>query len=57
MELNIGDTVKLKKAHPCGGNCFQIVRTGADYKIECLTCGRILLAEKDKLIKMIKEKI
>ena len=30
MEFQIGDIVKLKKAHPCGINEWEILRVGMD---------------------------
>ncbi len=40
MKLNVGDVVKLKKKHPCGGYDWEILRIGADFRIKCVTCGR-----------------
>ncbi len=30
MDLRIGDVVRLRKKHPCGGFEWEIVRVGAD---------------------------
>ena len=38
MKLNIGDIVQTKKNHPCGGNQWEITRTGMDFRIRCTTC-------------------
>ena len=35
----VGDIVKLKKPHPCGGKEFLVLRAGMDFKISCTTCG------------------
>lgn len=40
MKLNVGDVVKLKKKHPCGGYDWEILRVGADFRIKCKTCDR-----------------
>lgn len=40
MQLNVGDIVKLKKKHPCGGYDWEILRVGADFRIRCTTCQR-----------------
>lgn len=40
MQLNVGDVVKLKKKHPCGGYDWEILRVGADFRIKCTTCQR-----------------
>ena len=44
MDVKIGDTVCLKKKHPCGGYDWQVFRIGADIGLKCLKCGhRVLL--------------
>ena len=44
----VGDVVKLKKAHPCGGFDWTVVRLGADIGVKCQTCGRrVLLPRRD----------
>lgn len=37
---NPGDVVKMKKRHPCGSELWEVLRTGADYRIRCSGCGR-----------------
>ena len=45
MEIKLGDIVRLKKPHPCGGYEWEIVRVGADIGIKCLKCQhRVLIA-------------
>ena len=39
MKINVGDTVELKKPHPCGGNKFEVMYVGIDLRIKCLKCG------------------
>ena len=44
----VGDVVRLKKAHPCGGFDWRVVRLGADIGVKCQTCGRrVLLPRRD----------
>lgn len=38
--VRIGDVVRLKKAHPCGANEWEIVRVGADIGLKCRGCER-----------------
>ena len=54
MEYNIGDKVITKKKHPCGGDVWEIVRTGADIKLKCLTCGKTINLMRDDLKKRVK---
>ena len=51
---SLGDVVETKKTHPCGGNKWEVVRTGADYKLKCLTCGRLVMLTPDELKKRVK---
>ena len=45
VEVHVGDVVVLRKAHPCGGTEWSIVRLGADIGLRCATCGhRIMLS-------------
>ncbi|MDD4184251.1 MAG: DUF951 domain-containing protein [Candidatus Izemoplasmatales bacterium] len=57
QDIRLGDIVVLKKGHPCGENKWQIVRFGADCKIKCLGCGRIVLIDRPTLKKKIKKVI
>ncbi len=55
MELNIGDIVYMKKQHPCGSHEWEILRTGADFKIKCVQCGRLVMLSRVKLEKAVKK--
>jgi hypothetical protein len=54
-EINLNDIVRLKKAHPCGGYEWRVVRLGADIGIKCLTCGRRVLLERSVFERRVKE--
>jgi hypothetical protein len=54
MKLGVGDTVRLKKQHPCGGFEWEITRIGADIGLRCLTCGRKVMLARSKVEKRIK---
>jgi hypothetical protein len=48
LELHLGDRLRLRKPHPCGGYEWRVVRLGADIGLRCETCGRrVLLARSD----------
>ncbi len=53
-ELHIGDRVRLRKPHACGGNEWVVVRLGADIGLECTTCGKRILLERRKLARRLK---
>lgn len=57
MELNIGDTIELKKQHPCGSKEFEIVRAGMDFRIKCKKCEAQIWISRVKLEKRIKRVI
>lgn len=42
-EVMLGDRVRLRKPHPCGGDTWQVTRIGSDIRLRCLTCGRVIL--------------
>lgn len=54
-KLAVGDTVKLKKQHPCGNDTFKILRAGSDIRIVCTECGRDMTMDRIKLEKAIKK--
>lgn len=53
--FNLGDIVQMKKTHPCGTNEFEIIRVGADIKIKCTGCGRIVMLTRNKFQKDAKK--
>lgn len=56
-DIHIGDIVRLKKVHPCGGYEWQVVRLGADIGIKCLECGRRVLLERHVFERRVREVI
>ena len=46
MEIELGDIVRLRKKHPCGSDEWQVVKLGADIRIKCLKCQRLVLLER-----------
>ena len=55
MELFEGDMIELKKAHPCGSINWEIIRSGADFKIRCLGCSHVVMLPRTALEKSIKK--
>lgn len=48
LELLLGDVLRLRKPHPCGGDRWLVDRVGADIGLRCRSCGRhVLLARRD----------
>lgn len=53
-ELNLGDRVRLRKPHPCGGYDWKVVRLGADIGLECETCLHRVLLSRRELARRLK---
>ena len=53
----LGSIVTMKIAHPCGTNEWEIVRLGADIKIKCLNCGRVVMIPRIEFNKKLKKVI
>jgi len=53
-KISVGDTLELKKPHPCGTKKFTVLRIGSDIRIVCCGCGRDMTLERIKLEKAIK---
>ncbi len=53
--FQVGDTVTTKKPHACGCKVWKIVRVGADYKIQCTGCGKVVLLDSEKFHKAVKK--
>lgn len=47
----------MKKVHPCGNNEFEIIRLGADIKIRCIKCNRVIMLSRVDFNKRIKKVI
>ncbi|MBQ6266275.1 MAG: DUF951 domain-containing protein [Clostridia bacterium] len=55
MDVRVGDTLLMKKPHPCGSNRFAVLRIGADFRIRCVGCGHEVMAPRVKIEKNIKK--
>ena len=55
MNYNLGDKVIMKKVHPCGSSEFEIIRLGADIKIKCTNCSRVIMLPRVDFNKKIKK--
>ena len=53
----VGDIVKMKKSHPCGSDEWEVMRTGMDFRIKCLGCGRQVMLPRPKFEKGVKKVI
>ena len=46
LTLYLGDIIRLRRGHPCGGDTWLVDRLGADIGIRCRTCGRHVLVDR-----------
>lgn len=53
--FNLGDIVEMKKKHPCGTSNWEIIRLGADIKIKCTGCQRIIMMPRSEFQKNVKK--
>jgi hypothetical protein len=53
--FDLGDIVYMKKQHPCGVHEFEVIRLGADIKIKCIGCGRIIMIPRSQFVKSAKK--
>ena len=54
-EFRLGDGVVMKKPHACGANAWTIIRVGADVKLKCNHCGRIVMLDRADFVRMGKK--
>jgi hypothetical protein len=54
IEIHLGDTVRLRKKHPCGSTDWKVVRVGADIGLVCLQCQRKVMLPRGDFNKRLK---
>ena len=57
LKFEVGNILEMKKENQCGGKKFEVLRTGSDIRVKCLTCGRDMTVPRVKLEKNIKSVI
>lgn len=57
VKFSAGNTIEMKKKHPCGSFYFKILYSASDVKIRCCGCGRELIVPRVKLEHNIKSVI
>jgi hypothetical protein len=55
MDVQLKDVLVMKKQHPCGSKEWEVLRTGMDFRLRCLGCGRELMLPRSKAEKNIRE--
>ena len=55
MDIQLGDILQMKKAHPCGSAQWEVLRIGMDFRMKCLGCGHEIMVPRLKTEKNIKK--
>ena len=54
MDVRVGDTLNMKKTHPCGSKQWLVLRSGADFRLRCVGCGHEMMIDRFKIEKNIR---
>ena len=55
LTLYLGDLLRLRRRHPCGGDTWLVDRLGADIGLRCQTCQRHVLVERRTIERRLVE--
>ena len=55
MQICVGDTLVMKKPHPCGENRFLVLRAGMDFRLRCVKCGRELESPRSNIERHVRK--
>ena len=56
-DIRPDDILIMKKQHPCGEKKMLVLRSGMDFKLRCIGCGREFMIARSKAEKNIKSVI
>ena len=52
---DVGDVIRLKKKHPCGSREWEVLRSGADFRLKCAGCGHQVMIPRKLVEKNTRE--
>ena len=55
MDIQVGDILTMKKAHPCGSQEWLVLRVGMDFKLRCQGCGHEVMGPRSKFEKNVRQ--
>jgi hypothetical protein len=55
VDVHLGDVVRLRKEHPCGGTDWTVVRVGADIGLRCTTCQHRVMLPRGQFERRLKQ--
>ncbi len=56
-EVRLHDVVEMRKKHPCGSFVWTVIRIGADIKIRCSGCNRIVMLDRADFVRRRRKTI
>ena len=56
-EIRLNDLVEMRKKHPCGSAVWTVTRIGADIKMKCAGCGRVVMLDRVEFLRRRKHVI
>ncbi len=54
-EIRMHDVVEMRKKHPCGSFVWTVTRIGADIKMKCSGCGRVVMLDRAEFLRRRKK--
>lgn len=54
MDIQVGDVITMKKPHPCGSKEWEVLRSGADFRLKCVGCGHQVMLSRPVVEKSIR---
>ncbi|HSK68088.1 MAG TPA: DUF951 domain-containing protein [Candidatus Limnocylindria bacterium] len=54
-EIRLKDVVEMRKPHPCGSAVWTVTRIGADIKMKCSGCGRVVMLDRVEFLRRRKK--
>ena len=54
-EIRLHDVVEMRKKHPCGSVNWTVTRIGADIKIKCHGCNRVVMLDRVEFLRRRKK--
>ncbi len=55
LDYGLNSIIKTTKKHSCGNDEWEIIRMGADIKIKCTKCNRIIMLSRRNFNKRLKQ--
>ena len=54
MDIQVGDVLTMKKAHPCGSKQWQVLRVGADFNLRRQDSSNEVLGPRSRFEKNVR---